>query len=88
MKNLIRQKLIDSLASQPPRVTLRDVHVPAVPGKAIAVIGPRRGGKTTFLWQLLAQRIETGTRREGLVYFNADMRIWLTELVLSIPNEE
>lgn len=70
MKELLRQKLIDSLAGQPPPRTLREVHLPDVPGKAIAVIGPRRGGKTTFLWQILAHRLDQGTPREGLVYFN------------------
>ncbi len=35
--------------------TRRDGRLPAVPGKAHAVIGMRRAGKTTFLRQLLAE---------------------------------
>lgn len=36
--------------------TRRDARLPGVPGKAHAVIGMRRAGKTTFLRQLLAER--------------------------------
>lgn len=39
-----------------PTFTPRDARLPEVPGKAHAVIGMRRAGKTTFLRQLLAQR--------------------------------
>jgi predicted AAA+ superfamily ATPase len=34
------------------------------------VIGPRRGGKTTFLWQVLAERVAAGVPRSHLLYFN------------------
>ncbi len=37
-------------------LTRRDVRLPALPGKAHAVIGMRRAGKTTFLRQLLDDR--------------------------------
>jgi predicted AAA+ superfamily ATPase len=67
---LIRQKIIDSLASAPPALTRRDVWLPAVPGKALAVIGMRRAGKTSLLWQILADRLAAGTPREGLLYFS------------------
>jgi predicted AAA+ superfamily ATPase len=36
--------------------TRREARLPAVPGKAHAVIGMRRAGKTTFLRQLLTER--------------------------------
>ena len=68
-RQIVRQKIIDGLAAEIPSFTRRDVWVPAVPGKAIAVIGMRRAGKTTFLWQVLADRIARGTAREGLLYF-------------------
>jgi predicted AAA+ superfamily ATPase len=50
-----QQKTVDSLATPVPQHTRRDVRLPKVAGKAKAVIGPRRGGKTTFLWQVLAE---------------------------------
>ena len=70
MRDLIRQKIIDSLASSVPPFTRRDIRLPGVRGKAVAVIGMRRTGKTTFLWQVLADRLEQGVGREGLLYFN------------------
>ncbi len=70
MREILRQKIIDSLAIPPPPFTRRDVRLPGIPGKAVAVIGPRRAGKTTFLWQVLADRLEQGFERAGLVYFN------------------
>lgn len=36
----------------------------------MAVIGMRRSGKTTFLWQCLGKRLEAGTPRDALLYFN------------------
>ncbi|MEI8265559.1 MAG: ATP-binding protein [Betaproteobacteria bacterium] len=67
---LLRQKILDSQAAPLPRLTRRDVWCPAVAGKALAVIGTRRAGKTSFLWQLLADRHAQGTAREGLLYFS------------------
>jgi predicted AAA+ superfamily ATPase len=70
MHDLIRQKVIDSLATSPPPFTPRDVRLPKVPRKAVAVIGMRRAGKTTYLWQVIAERLAAGTPREGLLYFS------------------
>ena len=70
MRDVIRQKIVDSLVAAPPAMTRRDVRLPTVPGKAKAVIGPRRAGKTCFLWQVLASKLASGVSREGLVYFN------------------
>jgi len=70
MRELVRQKILESLAAAPPALTRRNVRVPGVPGKAVAVIGPRRAGKTTFLWQVLADRLQAGAPRETLLYFN------------------
>ena len=69
-RKIVRQRIVDALAARPPALTRRDVRLPAVPGKAVAVIGMRRAGKTTFLWQVLADRISRGTDREGLLYFS------------------
>ncbi len=70
LRDLIRQKIIDALAAPPPDLTRRDVRLPGVPGKAVAVIGMRRTGKTTFLWQVLGDRLAQGTAREGLLFFS------------------
>ena len=69
---LLQEKLADSLAAPLPDLTRREVRLPAVPGKALAVIGMRRSGKTCFLWQCLADRLRAGHAREALVYLNFD----------------
>ncbi|MGH7989958.1 MAG: ATP-binding protein, partial [Limisphaerales bacterium] len=58
---------LESAAKMP--LTLRDARLPAVPGKVHAVIGMRRAGKTTFLWQLLDER-RTQAPLERAVYLS------------------
>jgi predicted AAA+ superfamily ATPase len=70
-----RARLVDKLAqslSEPiPEFTPRRVHGPTtLPGKATALIGMRRAGKTTYLHQLRRERLERGIARERLVYVN------------------
>ena len=69
-KQVIRQKITDALNATVPAHTRRDIHLPTIKGKALAVIGMRRSGKTTFLWQCLANRLAAGTPRDALLYFN------------------
>ena len=57
---VLEERLDAALAPSPPNgFTRRDARLPAVPGKAHAVIGMRRAGKTTFLRQLLVERRAT-----------------------------
>ncbi|MBI4701267.1 MAG: ATP-binding protein [Deltaproteobacteria bacterium] len=63
--DLLRLKLAESLAAEPPALTRRDVCVPGIPRKAFAVIGVRRGGKTSFMWQCRADRLAAGRAREA-----------------------
>ncbi|MDP2818500.1 MAG: ATP-binding protein [Polaromonas sp.] len=53
-----------------PVLTQRDVWLPEASQKAIAVIGMRRAGKTSLLWQIMAQQLAQGVPREALVYFS------------------
>ena len=66
----VQEKLADSAVMNFPRLTRREADGSLVPGKARAVIGMRRAGKTSFLFQCLADRLAGGTAREKLVYFN------------------
>src|SRR6058998_756977 len=70
MRDVIRQKIADALAFEPPALTRRDARVPAIPRKARAVVGMRRSGKTCFLHQCLSDRRAAGVPREALVYFS------------------
>ena len=68
---LLVEKLEESLALPLPAGTPRRVHGrTALPGKATAVIGMRRAGKTTFLHQLRRERADAGVPREALPYVN------------------
>lgn len=69
-RQTIRQKIVDAIADPPPALTHRDTWLPMVANKATAVIGMRRAGKTSLLWQLMADRQAQGTPPEGLLYFS------------------
>ncbi|MBI3392659.1 MAG: ATP-binding protein [Nitrospirae bacterium] len=65
------EKLAESLAGPIPEATPRRVHgTVALAGKATAVVGMRRAGKTTFLHQLRRERLARGVPRERLAYVN------------------
>ncbi len=48
----------------------RRVSVSAVPGKAMVCIGPRRSGKSTFLFQLIRKLLDAGIPRDNILYLN------------------
>lgn len=82
-------KLSESLAARLPPRTARDVRLPRVPAKALAVIGVRRGGKTSFLERHIADRLAAGDppgthllvslEDERLVGMTAEDLGWLLE---------
>ena len=57
---LLRLKLSESLSAPLRELTERDIRIPGVPNKAFAVIGVRRGGKTSFLYRQIADAIDGG----------------------------
>lgn len=63
--DLLRLKLAEALTAPPRDLTPRDVRVPPITGKAMAVIGVRRGGKTSFLQRRMAERLAAGAPRES-----------------------
>jgi hypothetical protein len=70
IQTTLREKLADALNAPVPRLTRREIRLPKVPGKAMAVIGMRRSGKSSFLWQCLGDLLAAGEPRESLVYLN------------------
>lgn len=65
------EALADSLSAPIPESTPRRIHGRVfLPGKATAVVGMRRVGKTTFLHQLRRERLREGVERERLPYVN------------------
>jgi predicted AAA+ superfamily ATPase len=70
-RSRLAQQLADSLGAPIPEGTPRRVHGAVVlPGKATAVIGMRRSGKTTFLHQIRRERLASGVPRERLPFVN------------------
>lgn len=70
-RHTLTEKLADSLSGPLPSLTPRRVHGSVyLPGKATAVIGMRRAGKTTFLHQQRRERLQEGCLREHLPYIN------------------
>lgn len=61
---LLGLKLSESLTATVPERTPRDIRLPTVEGKALAVIGVRRGGKTSLMQRIMADRIAAGEARE------------------------
>lgn len=71
-KPVLQEKLANGLTAKPPALTRREIRLPNVPGKALAVIGMRRSGKTSFLWQCLDDLLKSGAQRETLIYLNLE----------------
>jgi predicted AAA+ superfamily ATPase len=71
LKTRLAQKLAESLSGPLPNGTPRRVHgTLALPGKATAIIGMRRAGKTMLLHQLRRERLSQGIPRERLPHIN------------------
>ena len=66
LRSLLRQKLIDAVQRPLPQLTRRDTWIPRIPGKTLAVIGMRRSGKTSLLWQQVGERLAAGAERAWL----------------------
>lgn len=64
-RDVLRLKLAESIAQPPGDLTRRDIRWPDIPGKPLAVIGVRRGGKTSLLQQRRATRIAEGRPGES-----------------------
>jgi hypothetical protein len=97
MREVIRQKIVDGVRASVPSLTPRDIRVPQVSGKAFAVVGMRRTGKTTFLWQVLGEKLRQGVPREALLFFSFederligmranDLQLVLEEYYLLFPD--
>ncbi|HQF53609.1 MAG TPA: ATP-binding protein [Fibrobacteria bacterium] len=71
LKSVLSEKLADSLTGALPSLTSRKVQGELfLPGKATVIVGMRRVGKTSFLYQLRQERLKSGTPRDQLPYIN------------------
>lgn len=69
-EQVLREKILLAVETPPPALTRRDATLPPIPGKAFAVIGMRRAGKTSFLHQCRADLLAAGRSAHRLIYFN------------------
>ncbi len=70
LDQIVQEKILASAEAPMPELTRRDAILPAIKGKAFAVIGMRRAGKTTYLNQCRADLIAAGRSASRLIYFN------------------
>jgi len=70
---LLFEQLIADFHERPlPILTPRDTRLPALTGKIDAVLGMRRSGKTTFLFQRMQELLDQGIAKERMLYINFD----------------
>jgi predicted AAA+ superfamily ATPase len=87
--DMLRLKLSEALGAPLPPRTARDIRLPKISNKALAVIGVRRGGKTSFLYRHITERLTAGDtpgthllvslEDERLVGMTAEDLGWLIE---------
>lgn len=70
MKQILKTIIKDFHQSRFPGFHPREMAVPLDIDKIITVIGPRRAGKTWYLYQLMTQLEEQGIARERILYLN------------------
>ena len=66
LKEIILDFQEADLATGVPRRT----EVRVTPGKATVCIGPRRSGKSTLLFQIIRRLLDSGVRRDDILYLN------------------
>lgn len=69
---LLEQKLVDAIERPLPQLTRRSLWWPQLPGKAVAVLGMRRSGKTCLMWQKVRDGLERGLPRDAMPVISFD----------------
>jgi hypothetical protein len=72
LQAVLGQRLTDALTAPFPALTKRDIRFPPVRGKATAVIGVRRAGKTSLLYKYLSGLLADGRPRDSLLLIGLD----------------
>lgn len=70
MSDQLRDLILDFRDADLPTGVPRRVDVTPVPGKATVCIGPRRAGKSTFLFQQVRKLLDRGASRDNILYLN------------------
>lgn len=70
MIDILKEIILDFQEVELPTGVPRRVNVVPVPGKATVCIGVRRGGKSTFMFQLMRRLRDAGVDRRNILYLN------------------
>jgi len=70
MKQILKRIIKDFHVKPLPPFQPRRLNVPLDLGKIITIIGPRRAGKTWYLFQLMASLEKIGIKKEQILYLN------------------
>ncbi len=70
MKDQIKRIIADFHYSPLPDFKRRSLEVPLGLGKIISIVGPRRAGKTFYLFQLMSDLMATGVEHREMLYIN------------------
>ncbi|HII30015.1 hypothetical protein COT48_01620 [Candidatus Woesearchaeota archaeon CG08_land_8_20_14_0_20_47_9] len=65
----VKEYLMDFQKGELPGLIERDLKI-ADTNKIVSIIGPRRAGKTFFLYQKIKHLLEDGIKKENIVYLN------------------
>jgi predicted AAA+ superfamily ATPase len=75
MEGTLRSLISEWFSSEIPKLVRRDISLP-IRGNALALIGPRRAGKTFMMYQIASDLMQRGIARESIVYLNfEDLRL-------------
>lgn len=70
MKSQIKRIIADFHQTPLPDFCPRDLEVPLDLGKIVIIVGPRRAGKTFYLFQLMSELEKMGIARQKMLYIN------------------
>lgn len=70
MIEIIKPIILDFQESRLETGVPRRLQIEVLPGKATVCIGVRRGGKSTYLFQLMQRLLDNGVPRENILYLN------------------
>ena len=70
MIDLLKKIISDFHTQKLPEFKKRKLKIPLDLNKILTIIGPRRAGKTWYLYQLIKELEDTGVKREQILYLN------------------
>jgi len=71
-KEMIKEAIKEFQEGDLPELIEREIEVPLSSSKIISIVGPRRSGKTYFLFVLMKRLFAKGILKEQIVYLNFD----------------